>query len=130
MTSRRRQKSNRAEPRAALPSSCGEACGGGVRARVRARVVAGAQAWPLHVLHMVHLLQCYPCCTCCPCCTCYPCCTCCTCGGMRRRLRGGLLEELRPHGGDGEGDALGRVLGETEKGLEVSGEGGGLGRSG
>ena len=49
---------------------------------------------------------------------------------MRRRLRGGLLEELRPHGGDGEGDALGRVLGETEEGLEVSGEGGGLGRSG
>ena len=46
---------------------------------------------------------------------------------MRRRLRGRLLEELRPHGGDGEGDALGRVLGETEQGLEVGGEGGGLG---
>ena len=49
---------------------------------------------------------------------------------MRRRLRGGLLEELRPHGGDGERDALSRVLGETDEGLEVGGEGGGLGRLG
>ena len=33
---------------------------------------------------------------------------------MRRRLRGGLLKELRPDGRDGEGDALRRVLGEAE----------------
>ena len=45
---------------------------------------------------------------------------------MRRRLRGRLLEELRPDRRDREGDALRRVLGEAEDRLEGGGEGRGL----